>query len=159
MYEEHKILQRLRKLIAVSDRSKESLPVSLAKKIDKLHEEMDELRLHAEKKCRKIMTPAAPFGPEVQHWYNRIHALKLMKSMILKPHRKHNSSNNFRFASHMMDHPRGYDLMQIIDGIRYCKLKQKEARMRAEPSREAMMRERLALAVEQRDKKKMTGIR
>ena len=120
---------------------------------------MDGLRLHAEKNCRKILTPAAPCGPEVQYWYNRIHALKLMKRMLLKPQGKYNSSNNFRFASHLMENPKSYNLMQIRDGIRYCKIKQKEARNRAIPTRDQMLRDRLAVAVRQQDKSKISGIK
>lgn len=105
------------------------------------------------------MTPAAPFGPEVQYWYNRIHALKLMKRMILKPSGRHNRSNNYRFASHMMDSPKTYNLVQIADGIHYCRIKQKEARNKAGPAREVMLRERLTDAIERKDSKKAAGIK
>ena len=71
--------------------------------------------------------------------------------MILNPKGKHNRSNNFCFASHMMDSPKTYNLLQIADGIRCCKLKQTEAMNRAESTREEMMRERLVVAVEKRD--------
>ena len=100
---------------------------------------MDEYRLNAERKYRKNLTPAAPFGPEVQYWYNRIHALKLMSRMILKSMGRHKTSKNYCCVSHMMDNPKSYNLMQIVDGIRYCKLKQKEAVNRAESTREEMM--------------------
>ena len=72
------------------------------------------------------MTPEAAFGPEVQYWYNRIHALKLMKRMLLNPKAKHNCSNNFCFAAHPMDGPKSYSINQIIDGIIYCKIQQKD---------------------------------
>ena len=79
--------------------------------------------------------------------------------MILNPKGKQNRSNNFRFASHMMDSPKTYNLLQIADGIRFCKLKQTEARNRAESTREEMTRERLAVAVEKRDTRKVAGIK
>ena len=82
-----------------------------------------------------------------------------MRRMILKPMARHNTSNNFCFASHMMDNPKSYNLIQIADGIGYCKLKQKEARNRAESTKEEMMRERLALAIEQRDARRLSGIK
>ena len=141
-YEEHRIVHKPKNMIALSDEHNGRLPTWLAEKINRLHAEMDEYRLHAERKCRKILTPAAPFRPEVQYWYNRIHALKLMRRMILTPKGRHNTSNNFYFASYMIDNPKSYNLIQIADGIRYYKLKQKEARNRAESTREEMMRER-----------------
>ena len=35
---------------------------------------MNDIRVHAERKCRKFKTPAAEFTPQVKYWYNRIHA-------------------------------------------------------------------------------------
>ena len=58
-----------------------------------------------------------------------------------------------------MDDPKSYSMEQIIDGIKYCKMQQKEARKRAEPTREKMMRDRLALVVRKRDKKRISGIK
>ena len=39
----------------------------------KLYQQMDEIRVHGEKKCRKFLTPEAEYSPVIQHWYNRIH--------------------------------------------------------------------------------------
>ena len=58
-----------------------------------------------------------------------------------------------------MDEPKSYSMEQIIDGIKYCKMRQEEARKRAEPTREKMMRENLALATKKRDKKRISGIK
>ena len=66
-YKEHRIVYKLKNLIKLSDEHKGKPPAWLAEKIKRLHAEIDEYRLHAEKKCRKILTPAAPFGPEVQY--------------------------------------------------------------------------------------------
>ena len=40
----------------------------------KLYQQMDETRVHGEKKCRKFLTPEAEYSPVIQHWYNMIHA-------------------------------------------------------------------------------------
>ncbi len=41
---------------------------------------MTEIRVHAEKKCKKILRPESNFSPMVQMWYNMIHAyLQLIK--------------------------------------------------------------------------------
>ena len=77
--------------------------------------------------CRKILTPAAPFGPEVHYWYNRIHALKQMRKMLLNPKRKYNRSKNLRLASHTMENPKSYDLEKLqmqLDSADSSRLKQ-----------------------------------
>ena len=51
--------------INVSDKCNGKPPGRVCEKIEILHKKMDEWRLHAEKRCRKIMTPAAPFGPKI----------------------------------------------------------------------------------------------
>jgi hypothetical protein len=35
---------------------------------------MKEIRVHAEKKCRKILRPESNISPTIQLWYNCIHA-------------------------------------------------------------------------------------
>ena len=52
-YQEHNILQRLNYFIKVADEYDGKPTAKTCEKIEILHKEMDELRLHAEKKCRK----------------------------------------------------------------------------------------------------------
>ena len=52
-FEKHKILPCLNLLIKMSDKYCGSPPEWLVIKIQKFHREMDQLRLHAERKCRK----------------------------------------------------------------------------------------------------------
>ena len=52
-------------LIAQPERYKFPGPQWLEKKINKLHVEMDQLRMSASDKCRKILAPVAPCGPEI----------------------------------------------------------------------------------------------
>ena len=99
------MVDRMKEFVKLSDDYKGEPPAWAKTKISRLHKEIDDLRLHAERKCRKIMTPAAPFGPEVKYWYNRIHALKSMKRMLLNPDAKFNRSHNYLFASHLMERP------------------------------------------------------
>ena len=49
-------------------------PPWLSSMMTKLYKQMDEIRVHAEKKCRKFKTSAAEFSPQFQYWYDRIHA-------------------------------------------------------------------------------------
>ena len=40
----------------------------------KLYQQIDEIRVHGEKTCRKFLTPEAEYSPVIQYWYDRIHA-------------------------------------------------------------------------------------
>jgi hypothetical protein len=42
--------------------------------IIKLSKQMMEIRVHAEKKCRKILRPESNSSPTIQMWSDRIHA-------------------------------------------------------------------------------------
>jgi hypothetical protein len=49
-------------------------PPWLRSMIIKLYKQMMEIRVHVEKKCRKILCPDNDFSPTIQMWYDRIHA-------------------------------------------------------------------------------------
>ena len=52
------------------------VPKWLEVRMVKVHSQLTEIRQHAEKKCRKIQTPACKFSPPVKLWYDRIHAFR-----------------------------------------------------------------------------------
>jgi hypothetical protein len=57
---------------------------------------MTEIRVHAEKDCRKILQSESNFSPTIQMWYDRIHAyLQLIR---LKEGNASNAGNIVRFA-------------------------------------------------------------
>jgi hypothetical protein len=49
-------------------------PPWLRSMIFTLYKQMTEIRVHAEKKCRKFLRPDNDFSPTIQMWYDRIHA-------------------------------------------------------------------------------------
>ncbi len=49
-------------------------PGWLCAMIIKLYKQMTEIRVHAEKNCRKILRPESDCSPTIQMWYDRIHA-------------------------------------------------------------------------------------
>ncbi len=62
----------------------------------KLYKQMTEIRIHAEKCCRKILCPDSNFSPTIQMWYDRIHAyLQLIR---IKEGLTNNARNVLRFA-------------------------------------------------------------
>ncbi len=57
---------------------------------------MTKIRIHAEKKCRKILRPESDFSPTVLMWYDRIHTyLQLIR---MKEGKTKNTANILRFA-------------------------------------------------------------
>ncbi len=50
------------------------LPQWLRLIIIKLCKQMTNIRVHAEKNCRKLMHPDDNYSPTIQIWYNRIQA-------------------------------------------------------------------------------------
>jgi hypothetical protein len=64
--------------------------------IIKLYKQMMEIRVHAEKNCRKILRRGSNYSPTIQMWYDSIHAyLQLIR---LKEGNAENISNILQFA-------------------------------------------------------------
>jgi hypothetical protein len=64
--------------------------------IIKLYKQMMEIRVHVEKKCRKILWPESDFSPTIQMWYDRIHAY--LQIIRLKEGKARNVGNILHFA-------------------------------------------------------------
>lgn len=74
----HRIVQKMDAIDNLTKMCGFPSPSWLAKMIKKLHKQMDEIRVHAEKKCRKLLMPAAEFSPPIQYWYDKIHAYEAL---------------------------------------------------------------------------------
>ena len=70
----HRVPERMETVDRLSRICGTPTPPWLRSMMIKLYQQMDEIRVHAEKKCRKFLTPAAEYSPAIQHWYDRIHA-------------------------------------------------------------------------------------
>jgi hypothetical protein len=89
--------------------------------IIKLYRQMTEIRVHAEKKCRKILQPNSNYSPTVQLWYDRIHAyLQLIR---MKEGKTKNVGNIVCFAicTNIQD-PDKLTMEELRDGLRYCQI-------------------------------------
>ena len=125
-----------------------------------IHIEIDEIRNNANDKCRKSLTPASPFGQDVQHWYDKIHVyLALMK--IFKYLDK-----IIKYWTHLhirqkkgIKIPKLLTVVEIIDGLKICRIRQTDARKRATQSRDKLLRECLATANDNDNKKQVSGIK
>ena len=69
----HRILERLDAVDKMTRYCGYPSPGWLRAMIIKLYKQMTEIRVHAKKKCRKILRLESDFSPTIQMWYNRIH--------------------------------------------------------------------------------------
>ena len=123
---------------------------------------MDEIRIHAERKCRKLLKPDIEFSPTIQYWYDRIHAYRQLIKI-----RKNNGSNIDRSRAvrtakrKKIKDPKGLSIAQCKDGITYAKNRQKTLKRQATGLRKVHLRDRLIAARHQDDpvKEKATKLR
>ncbi len=66
-------------------------PKFLQAMIVKLYWQITKIRVHAEKKCRKILRPDSNYSPTVQIWYDRIHAY--LQLICMKEGKTKNNGN------------------------------------------------------------------
>jgi hypothetical protein len=78
-------------------------PNFLQAMIIRLYQQMTEIRVHAENKCRKILQPDSDYSPTIQMWYDRIHAY--LQLICMKERKTKNNGNVIRFAActHIQD--------------------------------------------------------
>jgi hypothetical protein len=98
--------------------------------IMKLYKQMTEIRLHAEKKCRKILRPVNDFSPTIQMWYDRIHAyLQLIR---MKEGKTSNMGNILRFARRQhINSLEGLMMEELKDGLHYARIQIADLRKQA----------------------------
>jgi hypothetical protein len=89
--------------------------------IIKLYRQMIEIRIHAEKKCQKILRPDSDYSPTVPMWYDRIHAY--LQLIQLKEGKAKNVSNVICFTIRTnIQNPDKLTLEELKDGLRYCQI-------------------------------------
>ena len=89
---------------------------------------MNEMQVHAENKCRNIMTPVSNFSPQMQHWYNNVHTY-LALPCLRGSHRKYsNPSNTYQVARNFnIEDPKKLTEEELKDALGYYRIRQKEA--------------------------------
>ena len=125
----HNIKERLDALDKLTRIYGREEPKWLGSMIIKLYKQMDEIRIHAENKCLKVMTPVSHFSPQVQHWYNIIHAYLALLRLKKFDKKYSNPSNTYRFARNCnIENPRKLTKEELRDSLRYCKIRRAEVR-------------------------------
>ena len=115
----------------------------------KLYQQMDEIRVHAEKKCRKFLTSAAEYSPALQHWYDRIHAYMDLLKLKQGTHKYMNKGNVRRNAKRRyIKNPACLTVEEIQDALWYCRIRASDLRKQAKSLRKAHLRNCLVAAQE-----------
>jgi hypothetical protein len=118
-FEIHRIVKRLNAVDKMTRYCGYPSPNWLRAMIIKLYKQTTEIRVHAEKDCRKILRPESNFSPTIQMWYDRIHAyLQLIR---LKEGKASNASNIVRFAKRThIKRPAELTMEELQDGLQFC---------------------------------------
>jgi hypothetical protein len=123
----------------------------------KLYNQMTEIRVHAKKKCRKILRPYGNFSPTVKMWYNRIHAyLQLIR---MKEGKTNNTANILCFAWRQhINNPKGLTMEELKDGLQYARIRRADLRKQAKGLQNTHLRDCLVDLLEKKHKKSTTAI-
>ena len=126
----------------------------------KLYQQMDEIRVHAEKKCRKFLTPAAEYSPVIQHCHNRIHTYMDLLKLKQGTHKYMNKGNVRRNAKRRdIKNPASLTVEEIQDALRYCRIKASDLRKQVKSLRKAHLRNCLITAQEKGDKERARAVK
>ena len=83
----------------------------------KLYKQMAEIRVHAEKKCQKILRPECNYSPMIQMWYDRIHAY--LQLIWLKEWKAKKLGNILCFTTQTnIQTPEKLTMEELKDGLR-----------------------------------------
>jgi hypothetical protein len=125
----HRIVKRMDAVDKMTRYCGYPSPRWLCAMIIKLYKQMTEIRVHAKKKCRKILKPDSNFSPTIQMWYDRIHAyLQLIR---IKEGKAKNTANILRFAQcqHIND-PEKLSLEELREGL-HARIRKADLRRQA----------------------------
>jgi hypothetical protein len=154
----HRIVERLDPVDKMTCYCGFPSPNFLQAMIIKLYRQMTEIRVHAEKKCRKILQPNSNFSPMIQMWYDRIHAY--LQLICMKEGKTKNNGNTICFAArtHIQD-PGNLTLEEQKDGLQFCRIWKAELRKQAKGLRKVHLRDCLIDAQNNKQHKQVKDIK
>jgi hypothetical protein len=157
-FEIHKIVERMDAVDKMTKYCGNPSPRWLRSMIIKLYKQMTEIRIHAEKKCRKILWPESNFSPTVQMWYDRIHAyLQLIR---MKEGKTKNTGNILRFARRQhINAPEELSLEKLKDRLQFVRIRKADLRKQAKGLRKVHLRDCLINAQEKKQHKRAAAIK
>ncbi len=82
---------------------------------------MTEIRVHAKKKCRKILWPESDFSPTIQIWYDQFHAF--LQLIWLQKGKAKNVGNILRFAQQQhIEQPNRLTMDKLKDCLQFTRI-------------------------------------
>ncbi len=157
-FEIHRIVERMNAVDKMTKYCRNPSPRWLRSMIIKLYKQMTKIRIHAEKKCRKILRPESNFSPTVQMWYDRIHAyLQLIR---MKEGKTNNTANILRFACRQhINAPEELTLNELKDGLQFSQIRKADLRRQARGLWQVHLRDCLIDAQEKKQHKQAAAIK
>ncbi len=120
-FNQHQIFERLDAVDKMLRYCGFPAPIFLGAMIIKLYRQMTEIRIHAEKKCRKILRPNSDYSPTVQMWYDRIHAY--LQMIRFKEEKAKNIGDVICFAVRTnIQTPDKLSMEELKYGLRHCQI-------------------------------------
>jgi hypothetical protein len=105
-------------------------PPWLRSMIIKLYRQMTEIRIHAKKKCRKILRLDDNFSPTIQMWYDKI--LAYLQLIRMKEEKMKNIGNILCFACcQHINNPKGLTMEEIWDGLQFARIRRADLQNQA----------------------------
>ena len=133
-------------------------PPWLRMMILKLYNQMMEIRVHAKKKCRKILQPNSNFSPMIKMWYDRI--CTYLQLIRMKEGKTNNTANILPFARHQhINNPNRLTMEELKDGLQYARICQADLRKQAKGLQKTHLRDCLVDLLEKKQKKHTTAIK
>lgn len=128
-FRRHNIPTRIESLCREVLSSPKPLPHEIEKKCSNLHVQINQIRLRAERGCRKLLKPALEFSPPIQFWYDRAHAYKALIHFKTGKGKRMDLSRVIRLAHRKkIPNPCTLTVEQCRDGLAACKLRQAHLR-------------------------------
>jgi hypothetical protein len=126
--------------------------------IIKLYKQMTEIRVHAKKKCWKILRPESDFSPTIQMWYDQIHAyLQLIR---LQEGKAKNIGNILRFARRQyIAHPECLMIDKLKDSLQFARIRKADLRKQAKGLCKVHLRDCLIDAQTKKQRKRVAAIK
>jgi hypothetical protein len=157
-FEVHRIVERMDAVDKMTQYCKYPAPRWLRAMIIKLYKQMTEIRIHAEKKCRKILCPECNYSPTIQMWYDRIHAyLQLIR---MKDDKTRNTGNILRFArKQYIENPEELSLEELKDSLRFARIRKADLRKQAKGLRKVHLRDCILDAQGKKQHKRAAAIK
>ncbi len=148
-FEIHRIEEQLNAVDNMTRYCGYHLPGWLRSMIIKLCKQMTEIRVRAEKNCRKILHPDDVYSPTIQMWFDRMHAyLQLIR---MKEGKTNNSRNVLRFAwQQHINKPEELTMEELQDGLQFARIRKADLCKQAKGLRKVHLRDCLINAIEKK---------